>query len=91
MTWELAVGCVDLFPEFVNLQSDFLLLLAPRHGLRLDCRQLRDVDPAPPYVGVGTEVGEVLGGGRDEVWVLDHADWVGQGGQWCKLVCLNWA
>ena len=90
MTWELAVGCVDLFPEFVNLQSHLLLLLASRHGLRLDCRQLGDVDSTPSDVGVGADVGEVLGGG-DEVWILDHAEWIGHGGKWCVLVSLDLA
>ena len=90
MAWELAVGCVDLFPEFINLQSDLLLLLASRHGLRLDCRQLGDVDATPSDVGVGAEVGEVLGGGQ-EVWVLDHAEWIGHGGKWCVLVSLDLA
>ena len=90
LTWELAVGCVDLFTEFVDLQSYFLLFLASRHGLRLYGRQLRNVDSDPPDVGVGSKVGEVLGGGGNEVWVLDHVEWSGQGGKWCVLVCLNW-
>ena len=88
MTWKLAVGCVDLFSEFVDLQSHFLLLLASRHGLSLDSRQLGDVDTTPRDVGVVTKVGEVLGGGH-EVWVLDHAEWSGHGSKWSVLVSLN--
>ena len=85
MAWDLVVGRVDLFKEFVDLQSDFLLSLASCHRLCLDSRQMRDVDTTPPEVGVVTKVWEVGIGAGEEMWVLDYAWWcLGRNWDWSK-------
>ena len=75
---------VYLFTESVDLESNLLLLLIPRHGLSLRGRDLGHVDSTPADVGEGPHVGEVRGSGGDDVRVLEHVHWL----EWCEWVVL---
>ena len=75
---------VYLFAKSVDLKSNLLLLLIPRHSLSLCGRELGHVDSTPADVGVGPHVGEVRSSGGDDVRVLEHVHWL----EWCVWVVL---